>query len=126
MSPEQARGEDLDASSDLFSFGAVLYQMATGIPPFRGETSAVIFDGILHQTPPTPVRFNPKIPTEVEGIIGKALEKDRELRYQHASEMRADLKRLRQRTGSHPSIAVPAKAHGPSPKSLPPAEKRRR
>jgi len=107
MSPEQARGEDLDARSDLFSFGAVLYQMATGIPPFRGETPAVIFDGILHQTPPTAVRFNPKIPTEVEGIIGKALEKDRELRYQHASEMRADLKRLRQRTGSHPSIAVP-------------------
>lgn len=107
MSPEQAQGEDLDARSDLFSFGAVLYQMAAGIPPFRGETTASIFDGILHQTPPAPVRFNPKISAELERIIDKALEKDRELRYQHASEMRADLKRLRQQTASHPSIAVP-------------------
>ena len=106
MSPEQARGEELDARSDLFSFGAVIYQMATGAPPFTGETSALIFDGILHETPQSPLTFNPKLPSELEQIISKALEKDRELRYQHASEIRTDLKRLRRRTASHPSIAL--------------------
>ena len=107
MSPEQARGEDLDARSDLFSFGAVLYQMATGMPPFTGHTSAVIFDKILHQIPPEPVQFNPKLPAELGRIISKGLEKDLELRYQHASEMRADLKRLRQQSASHSSGKLP-------------------
>jgi serine/threonine protein kinase/tetratricopeptide (TPR) repeat protein len=100
MSPEQARGEDLDARSDLFSFGAVLYQMATGKPPFTGETSAVIFGGILHQTPAAPASFNPQIPGELERIVSKSLEKDRELRYQSAAELRSDLRRLKRQLES--------------------------
>jgi eukaryotic-like serine/threonine-protein kinase len=124
MSPEQARGQEIDARSDLFSFGLVLYEMATGQPAFSGPTSAVIFEGILTKTPHSPSHLNANLPAELDHIVSKALEKDRETRYQTAAEVRADLKRLKREiesghtsatSTSHPASAAPAREIASAP-----------
>ncbi|HTQ87271.1 MAG TPA: tetratricopeptide repeat protein, partial [Candidatus Solibacter sp.] len=113
-----ARGKPLDARTDLFSFGVVLYEMATGRHPFRGDTTATMFESILHQVPVAPVRLNLDVPAKLEDIINKCLEKDRNLRYQHASEICSDLKRLRRDTETHEHAVVPAEVHEPAARPL--------
>jgi eukaryotic-like serine/threonine-protein kinase len=108
MSPEQVRGEKLDARSDLFSFGVVLYEMATGVPPFPGDAAGVVAEAILNRTPVAPVRLNPDIPAKLEEVISKSLEKDRKLRYQHASDIRTDLQRLKRDSDTSRATVAPA------------------
>jgi serine/threonine protein kinase/Tol biopolymer transport system component len=120
MSPEQVRAKDLDARTDLFSFGAVLYEMATGQLPFRGESTGVIFDGIMNRVPLPPLRLNPELPPKLEDIVNKALEKDRDLRYQHAADMRTDLQRLKRDTDSSRQVPT-AESAASSPAVAQPA-----
>ena len=124
MSPEQVRGKPLDARTDLFSFGIVLYEMATGVVPFRGETSGVIFEAIMNRPQVAPVRLNPNLPSKLEDIINRALEKDRDLRYQHAVDIKSELLRLRRDMDSGRSAAVSSSdAHIAAPESPPTAQK---
>jgi serine/threonine protein kinase/Flp pilus assembly protein TadD len=122
MSPEQVRGKPLDSRTDLFSFGIVLYEMATGAVPFRGETSGVIFDAIMNRAPVAPVRLNPDLPAKLEDVINRALEKDRDLRYQHAVDIKSELLRLKRDLESGRSAAVSSSSSGPASGATPQVE----